>query len=180
MSLSQTICWTIALCEVAAIFAARYPTLPISQIIIGHLVFSGSADSIRPTYLFFLGAFMITLGGCIRYSCFRALGRLFTFEMSIRDEHELITDGPYSVVRHPSYTGALLTLIGIICWHSSPVRILCISLKTFVLHFFNRSGFLDHRIWGLRNQVGPDCCFAVLCLHFYINGWLVVAYVEGR
>ena len=135
--LSQTLCWTIALCEVAAIFAARNPTLPISQIIIGHLVFYGSADSIRPTSLFFLGAFIITLGGYIRYSCFRALGRLFTFEMSIRDEHELITDGPYSVVRHPSYTGALLTLIGIICWHSSPVSnpLLFFYRTLFYLHF---------------------------------------------
>ena len=123
MSLSQTICWTIAFCEVATIFAARTPTLPISRKIIGHLMFSGSAESIRPTYLFFLAAFMITLGGYIRYSCFKALGRLFTFEMSIRDKHELITNGPYSIVRHPSYTGALLTLIGIIFWHSSPVRI---------------------------------------------------------
>ena len=129
MPLSQTICWTIALCEVAVIFAARNPTLFISQQIIGHLVFSGSADSIRPTSLFFVGAFMVTLGGYIRYSCFQALGRLFTFEMSIRDEHELITNGPYSIVRHPSYTGALLTLIGIICWHSSPVRIPCIFLE---------------------------------------------------
>lgn len=63
---------------------------------------------------------MATLGGYIRHCCFRALGRLFTFEISIRDEHELITDGPYSIVRHPSYTGALLTVIGIIFWHSSP------------------------------------------------------------
>ena len=112
----------------AAIFAARNPTLPISQQIISYLIFSGNADSIRPTYLFFLGAFMIILGGYIRFICFRALGRLFTFEMSIRDEHELITDGPYSIVRHPSYTGAVLTLMGIICWHSSPVRIFGIFL----------------------------------------------------
>jgi protein-S-isoprenylcysteine O-methyltransferase Ste14 len=139
MPLSQTICWTIALCEVAAIFAARNPTLPISQEIIGYLVFSGSVDTIRPTYLFFLGTFIVALGGYIRYSCFRALGRLFTFEMTIRDEHTLITDGPYSIVRHPSYTGALLTLIGIICWHSSPVRNpLYFFGSLSYLNFFNR------------------------------------------
>lgn len=139
MYLSQMICWTIALCEVAAIFAARNPSHPISQQILAHLVFSGSADNIRPTYLFFLGAFMISLGGYLRFICFRALGRLFTFEMSIRDEHELITDGPYSIVRHPSYTGAVLTLIGIICWHSSPVRIPLYFYRTrSYLNFFIR------------------------------------------
>ena len=98
-----------------------------------NLVFSGSPDSIRSTPLFFLGAFLAALGGYIRYCCFRALGRLFTFEMSIRDEHELITDGPYGVVRHPSYTGAILTVIGIILWHSSPVRI-SFGIYIFLAH----------------------------------------------
>jgi protein-S-isoprenylcysteine O-methyltransferase Ste14 len=44
----------------------------------------------------------------------RALGRFFTFEISIRDQHKLITTYPYSVVRHPSYTGVLGTFPGAI------------------------------------------------------------------
>ena len=110
--------------EVAVILAARNPELPIFKNIMANLVFSASADSIKPTPLFFLGTFMAGLGGYIRYSCYRALGKLFTFEMSIRNGHQLITDGPYSVVRHPAYTGVILTMIGIICWHSSPVRVI--------------------------------------------------------
>ena len=34
----------------------------------------------------------------------RALGRLFRFELAILPGHKLIKHGPYSVVRHPSYT----------------------------------------------------------------------------
>jgi protein-S-isoprenylcysteine O-methyltransferase Ste14 len=44
--------------------------------------------------------------------CYKTLGHLFTFEITIRPKHELITHGPYAYVRHPSYTGIYLTLIG--------------------------------------------------------------------
>ncbi|KAF8973010.1 hypothetical protein BDZ97DRAFT_1778756 [Flammula alnicola] len=63
---------------------------------------------------------MTSVGGYIRWSCYQALGHLFTFEMSIRKDHQLISDGPYSIVRHPGYTGILLTVMGITYWHASP------------------------------------------------------------
>ena len=44
--------------------------------------------------------------------CFKTLGPLFTFEVTIRPQHELITHGPYAIVRHPSYIGIYLTLLG--------------------------------------------------------------------
>ena len=40
------------------------------------------------------------------------MGRLFTWEMSVRDDHQLITSGPYAFVRHPSYTGLALIACG--------------------------------------------------------------------
>lgn len=39
-----------------------------------------------------------------------ALGNLFTFEVMIRKNHKLITDGPYAYLMHPSYTGINLFL----------------------------------------------------------------------
>jgi len=32
--------------------------------------------------------------------------------MAVRDHHQLITTGPYSVIRHPGYTGWLLMTVG--------------------------------------------------------------------
>jgi len=49
------------------------------------------------------------------WRCYKTLGHLFTFEITIRPKHELITHGPYAHVRHPSYTGVYLTLIGSTC-----------------------------------------------------------------
>ncbi len=40
------------------------------------------------------------------------LGRLFTWEVGTRDDHQLVTSGPYRIVRHPSYTGMFLQIAG--------------------------------------------------------------------
>lgn len=49
------------------------------------------------------------VGTLLRLATFRYLGKFFRFEASIQQDHQLITTGPYSIVRHPSYTGLLLT-----------------------------------------------------------------------
>jgi len=41
-----------------------------------------------------------------------ALGGLFTFRLAIRDQHSLVTTGPYAVVRHPAYTGSIVGAVG--------------------------------------------------------------------
>lgn len=63
---------------------------------------------------FLFGFTMVFVGSSIRVLCFRHLGRFFTFELSLRKQHKLITDGPYSVVRHPSYTGSIIFLTGLV------------------------------------------------------------------
>jgi protein-S-isoprenylcysteine O-methyltransferase Ste14 len=66
--------------------------------------------TIQPTMI--AGTIMVATAAALRLWCFRTLGQLFTFEVTIRPKHELITDGPYAYVRHPSYTGVFLTLLG--------------------------------------------------------------------
>ena len=60
--------------------------------------------------------------GLLRIQCYRSnrtLGRFFTFEVGIRKGHQLVTIGPYSIVRHPSYTAFLLMYVGMIIWFTS-------------------------------------------------------------
>lgn len=65
-----------------------------------------------------IGTVLAVAGGFIRYRCYRELGDLFTFEMSIRRDHRLVSSGPYSVVRHPGYTSIMIVMIGVICIHA--------------------------------------------------------------
>ena len=141
-------------------------------------MFSGNADDIRPSPLFFFGTFLAGLGGYIRYSCYRALGRFFTFEMSIHKGHQLITNGPYRVVRHPAYTGIIFWVTGLICWHGSPVRI--VDMWFFSAYLILTTGFMGPRMWGFRDQVRSDCCFYVYFFDICIDVCLVDAYVQGR
>ncbi len=42
----------------------------------------------------------------------RTLGTNWSANPTIKEGHELITDGPYRIVRHPIYTGLLLAVFG--------------------------------------------------------------------
>ncbi|KAH8832787.1 hypothetical protein DL96DRAFT_1704839 [Flagelloscypha sp. PMI_526] len=59
-----------------------------------------------------IGLSLTTLGGIGRLACYRALGKMFTFEISLVKDHTLVTSGPYRIVRHPSYTMLLVGMIG--------------------------------------------------------------------
>jgi protein-S-isoprenylcysteine O-methyltransferase Ste14 len=41
-----------------------------------------------------------------------SLGRAFTAMVEVNPGQELVTSGPYRRVRHPAYTGSMLTLAG--------------------------------------------------------------------
>ena len=41
------------------------------------------------------------------------LGRYFTFSVAVHADQPVIEAGPYRYIRHPSYTGALITLAGL-------------------------------------------------------------------
>lgn len=51
-------------------------------------------------------------GTALRAWCFASLGRLFTYEVGIRSQHELVGSGPYTLLLHPSYTGAAMAALG--------------------------------------------------------------------
>ncbi|TFK50598.1 hypothetical protein OE88DRAFT_1751130, partial [Heliocybe sulcata] len=106
--------WAVGLCEAGAIFAYNFPHPPLTDRILSTLFdssHSASALQTNPTLL--LGTLLTTAGAYIRSRCYRALGQLFTFELSVRKEHHLVTSGPYSIVRHPAYTGSFLAFAGI-------------------------------------------------------------------
>jgi len=52
------------------------------------------------------------LGVTLRWYSAAILGKYFTFDVAIQSGQILIEAGPYRYIRHPSYSGALLTLLG--------------------------------------------------------------------
>lgn len=43
----------------------------------------------------------------------RSLGKYFTVDVTIREDHKIKKDGFYGVLRHPSYAASLLTFLGL-------------------------------------------------------------------
>jgi len=65
-----------------------------------------------PTFRY--AGFIIGLAGfAMREWAKRTLGRFFTYEVTIREDHKLVDAGPYRCLRHPSYTAALLWCLGV-------------------------------------------------------------------
>jgi protein-S-isoprenylcysteine O-methyltransferase len=66
----------------------------------------------KPAPAGYVGLAMLLLGMLIRAYAIVTLRRFFTVNVTVRDDHRLIRTGPYRFVRHPSYTGALLSFYG--------------------------------------------------------------------
>lgn len=63
--------------------------------------------------LFAIGVLLIFLGSVLRRYCFRTLGEYFTGDVRAKRDQPVIDSGPYRLVRHPSYTAAMMMFIGI-------------------------------------------------------------------
>jgi protein-S-isoprenylcysteine O-methyltransferase Ste14 len=80
---------------------------------------------------FWLGAAVTIAGLLFAVWAREHLGRNWSHSVTIKQGHELITSGPYAVVRHPIYTGILTGFLGMAI-AISEVR----GFLAFVLVFF--------------------------------------------
>lgn len=64
-------------------------------------------------YIQYTGLAVLVLGMIIRTIAIIQLGRYFTVDVAIRQDHRIVNRGLYRHIRHPSYTGALLSFLGL-------------------------------------------------------------------
>ncbi len=76
-------------------------------------VLSGRRISLLPVWAYYLGITFMLVGLALRQWAVAVLGRFFTLTVKVQSDHAIVETGPYKLMRHPSYTGLLLTLIGI-------------------------------------------------------------------
>ncbi len=68
--------------------------------------------SLAPVF-FGLGIILILVGVALRWYAIRTLGRFFTRDVATQTGQAVIQTGPYRLIRHPSYAGSLITLLGV-------------------------------------------------------------------
>jgi protein-S-isoprenylcysteine O-methyltransferase len=93
---------------VASIVAAIYCSITVR-----------AADSALLRRLVPLGCVLYVGGLILRWYSIMYLGKYFTVDVAIAADHQVVETGPYRYIRHPSYTGALLALVGLgICYRN--------------------------------------------------------------
>ncbi len=80
---------------ISVYISAAYPTLVLCN------------DKIK-----LIGLIIIVLGVIFRFIAIKQLGRFFTVNVTIRNDHQLIQSGLYKYLRHPSYCGSLISFLG--------------------------------------------------------------------
>ena len=63
--------------------------------------------------VFYTAMTLFWLGMVLRLWAIATLGRYFRTAVLVLDDHRLVTSGPYRVLRHPAYTGGVMTLAGL-------------------------------------------------------------------
>ncbi|KAL1950462.1 hypothetical protein VTO73DRAFT_5586 [Trametes versicolor] len=115
---SPAVVWSFTTCELLVLMVNAKPSAFMARFI--PIFPPSTAPDLYISPLFIVGWFLLVLGGGFRLWCYRTLGRLFTYQLSFEDDHHLITTGPYSVVRHPSYMGWTIFAVGLLTMQLSP------------------------------------------------------------
>ncbi|KAJ6591117.1 hypothetical protein DFH09DRAFT_1138642 [Mycena vulgaris] len=114
--------WSVGIAEMVVIVGQAASPSIWAQNILSGLSFGGDLNKVHlaATPTLALGSLLIASGALVRFRCYHALGRHFTFETGIFKNHKLVTTGPYSIVRHPGYSGAFLAYAGLMLYYTSP------------------------------------------------------------
>lgn len=63
--------------------------------------------------VFFLGIGLMLAGMAFRWYSIAVLGKYFTVDVAVHAGQTVVEAGPYRYIRHPSYTGVLVTFVGV-------------------------------------------------------------------
>lgn len=79
------------------------------------IVFFFGTNNITPLadWFFYFGIALMLAGVALRQWSKLVLGRFFSTTVKIVTDHRIVANGPYRVIRHPAYSGSLLTLVGL-------------------------------------------------------------------
>jgi len=103
--------------------------LSLISAVLAALLLPGAAMIHGRAVIFGLGIALILIGTALRTYAIRVLGRYFVITVAVGPDQQVVERGPYRLIRHPSYTGALLSLLGfglvLTNWASLAAIIVC-------------------------------------------------------
>ena len=76
------------------------------------LVFAKTGIALLPDWVYYVGIAVMLAGIAFRQWAIAVLGRYFSGVIGVQKEQKVVESGPYRLIRHPSYTGALIFYAG--------------------------------------------------------------------
>ncbi|KAH7913636.1 hypothetical protein BJ138DRAFT_1145690 [Hygrophoropsis aurantiaca] len=150
----RTLAWAPCIAEGAIALSKLFPSSTSSQIL-SVLLRNEKLPAFTLDRYVIAGTALTMLGSITRIWAIRTLGRHFTYELSIKKDHKLVTDGPYSFARHPSYVAATLATTGVAILHASPGS------------FLRVSGWLD--------SMFGKTMVAMWMMHYILGIWVAIS-----
>ncbi|MBL1221619.1 isoprenylcysteine carboxylmethyltransferase family protein [Chryseobacterium sp. L7] len=88
------------------------------------------------TWILYAGEVLILTGIIFRFIIIRSLGKYFTVDVTIKQDHKIKKEGFYKYVRHPSYTFSLLTSLGLGLYLNNWLSLLLAFLPPFLAFLY--------------------------------------------
>ncbi len=89
---------------------------------------------VLPYFVSWLGIAMVGAGVSIRLTAVFTLKKAFTVNVQTTNSQHLITNGIYHLVRNPSYTGSILSLVGVAVSFRNIVSIILVVMISMVCY----------------------------------------------
>ncbi len=89
---------------------------------------------ILPVYFFWIGVALTIFGIFTRIYSVWTLRKFFTLNVQVATKQNIVKTGPYKYIRHPAYTGSIITLLGIAVSFRSPLGIIATVMITVVVY----------------------------------------------
>lgn len=96
--------------------------------------FAGANIMPLPELVFIVGICLMMLGIFVREWAVTTLRGFFLFTVGVRQDHKVIENGPYRLVRHPAYSGSILTMVGLGLATQSAVAVLILAVVCGIVY----------------------------------------------
>jgi protein-S-isoprenylcysteine O-methyltransferase Ste14 len=90
----------------------------------------------NPFAWYWIGIMLILGGVSFRWYSIRILGKSFTRNVAVQDGQVIVQDGPYRLIRHPSYTGTLIASFGLGLTLGNWLSLLCTLTSWAIGHAY--------------------------------------------
>jgi len=91
-------------------------------------IVTGAAMTVGRPVIFVFGLVLALAGIALRQYAIASLGRFFTVRVMTRPDQTVVESGPYRYVCHPSYSGSLVTLLGVLLCSTNWLTLACFAL----------------------------------------------------